>query len=133
MNNILFEQNAKSDLEARLVKYAVLIIEISEDLPKTPAGNHLTGQLVRSGTSPALNYGEASSAESRKDFIHKIKIVLKELKETRIALKIIQMANMFPDNNKVESAIKETGELVAIFITSVNTALRNMKSQNGKQ
>jgi four helix bundle protein len=116
----------KSNLEERLTKFAVLIIEIAERLPKTFAGNHLAGQMIRSGTSPALNYGEASSAESRKDFVHKIKIVLKELKETRVALKIVKLTNMYPDLLKLEFAIQESNELIAIFITSVNTAIKNL-------
>ncbi len=119
-------EKEKSDLEERLIKFAVLIIEIAEGLPKTFAGNHLAGQMIRSGTSTALNYGEASSAESRKDFVHKIKIVLKELKETRVALKIVKMANMYSDEKKLVFAINESNELIAIFITSVNTALKNL-------
>lgn len=121
-------QNSKSDLEERLIKFAVLIIEITEGLPPTLAGENLAGQMVRSGTSPALNYGEATSAESRKDFVHKIKIVLKELKETRVAMKIVNLANMYSDKQKLDNAIKESNELIAIFITSVNTALKNMKN-----
>lgn len=62
----------KHKLEEQLIDFAVLVIEIVNEMPNTKAGNHLSGQLVRSGTSPALNYGEAQSAESRKDFIHKI-------------------------------------------------------------
>lgn len=118
---------SKSDLEERLIKFAVLIIEIAEGLPYTLAGKHLAGQMVRSGTSPALNYGEATSAESRKDFVHKIKIVLKELKETRVALKILKLSEMYPNKEKLEYAINESNELIAIFITSVNTAITNMK------
>ena len=68
----------KFDLEDRLIDFSVLIIKIVNGMINTKAGNHLSGQLVRSGTSVALNYGEAQSAESRKDFIHKMKIVLKE-------------------------------------------------------
>ena len=79
----------KYDLEERLVSFAVRIIDVAESLPKTRAGNHLAGQLIRSGTSPAFNYGEAQAAESKDDFIHKMKVVLKELKETRVCLTII--------------------------------------------
>jgi len=79
----------KFDLEERLINFAVLIVEIEGTMPNTRAANHLAGQLLRSGTSPALNYGEAQSGESRRDFIHKIKIVLKELRETYVCLKII--------------------------------------------
>jgi four helix bundle protein len=66
------------DLEERLIKFAIRIIKLTDSLPKTRAGNHVAGQIVRSGTSPATNYGEAKDAESRKDFIHKVKVVLKE-------------------------------------------------------
>ena len=70
----------KFDLEERLIKFSIDIIEVVELLPPTKAGNHLAAQLVRSGTAPALNYGEAQRAESRNDFIHKMKISLKELR-----------------------------------------------------
>jgi len=83
------EGNKKYDLEERLIQFALLIIDIVEMLPNTRAGNHIAGQLIRSGTSPAFNYGEAQVAESRDDFIHKMKICLKELKETHIAVQII--------------------------------------------
>ena len=74
----------KYNLEKRLIDFAVRIINVVEALPNTRAGNHIAGQFVRCGTSPAPNYGEAQSAESRNDFIHKIKIVLKELRETKV-------------------------------------------------
>jgi four helix bundle protein len=79
----------KFDLEERLITFSVLIIEIVNEMPNTKAGNHLSGQLVRSGTSVSLNYGEAQSGESRRDFIHKMKVVLKELRESFVCLKII--------------------------------------------
>src|SRR5688572_22821176 len=82
------------DLEERLVDFAVRILSLVEALPNTKAGNHVAGQLLRSGTSPAPNYGEAQSAESRNDFLHKVKIALKELRETLIWLKIIQRKRM---------------------------------------
>jgi four helix bundle protein len=78
------------NLEERLVSFAVKIINIVEKLPRSCAGLHISNQLVRSGTSPAANYGEAQSAESRNDFIHKMKLALKELRETRVWLLIIQ-------------------------------------------
>ena len=84
------KRNDKFDLEDRLIEFSVLIIKITENLINTRAGNHIAGQLVRSGTAPALLYGEAQSAESRNDFIHKLKILLKELRETLVALKIIK-------------------------------------------
>ncbi len=79
----------KYDLEERRINFSVLIIDIVNEMPNTKAANHLSGQFVRSGTSPALDYGEAQSAESRKDFIHKMKVILKELRETFVCLKII--------------------------------------------
>lgn len=90
------------DLEDRLIDFAVRIIRIAEALPKTKIGIHIAGQIIRSGTSPAPNYGEAQSAESRSDFIHKMKISLKELRETRVWLLVIIKANLItqvPDSN----------------------------------
>ncbi len=85
----------KFDLDQRLIEFAAKIIDVSEGLPKTFAGNHLAGQLVRSGRSPALHYGEAQSAESRNDFIHKMKISAKELRETFNCLRLIQKKKWF--------------------------------------
>jgi four helix bundle protein len=117
----------KKDLEDRLINFAVLIIEIANDLPNSKTGNHLSGQLVRSGTSSALNYGEAQSGESRKDFIHKIKIVLKELRETLICLKIIDQSKLLSSIEKLRIALKENDELISIFVKSVETASKNQK------
>ncbi|MBK9590669.1 MAG: four helix bundle protein [Crocinitomicaceae bacterium] len=69
-------------------------------------------QLLRAGTSPALNYGEAQSAESRKDFVHKMKIVLKELRETQVGLKIIEQAHLLKSTNQLSTANKECNELL---------------------
>jgi four helix bundle protein len=85
----------KQDLEERLISFAVLVIEIIESMTNTRAANHMGSQLLRSGTSPALNYGEARSGESRNDFIHKIKIVLKELRESHVGLRIIHRSRLF--------------------------------------
>jgi len=115
----------KYDLEERLISLAVLVIGLVESMPNTKAANHLAGQLLRSGTSPALNYAEAQSGESRKDFIHKIKIVLKELRETLVCLKIIYRARLFDSEEKIQIVTKETDELVAIFVKSAKTAIEN--------
>jgi len=82
------------NLQERFIDYAVRIIRLSESLPETRAGKHIESQSLQSGTSPAPNYGEAQSAESKADFIHKLKIALKELRETEIWLKIIIKAKM---------------------------------------
>ncbi|MFO7828565.1 MAG: four helix bundle protein [Bacteroidales bacterium] len=124
----------KSELEERLVNFAVLIVDIVNEMPNTKAGNHLSGQLIRSGTSPALNYGEAQGGESIKDFIHKMKIVLKELRETFICLKIIFKTNLYIHEDKIRKALKENNELISIFVKSSETAQKNMnnKNQNSK-
>jgi four helix bundle protein len=116
------------DLEERLIDFAVRIIRIAESLPKTKVGNHIAGQLIRCGTSSAPNYGEAQSAESRADFIHKMKICLKELRETRIWLIMIVRANLIKPASKLQPLIDENNELISIFVTSVITA-----KQKGKE
>jgi four helix bundle protein len=119
----------KHDLEDRLIRFVVLIIEIVETMSDTKSGNHMGGQLLRSGTSPALNYGEAQSGESRKDFIHKIKIVLKELRETEVCLKVIHLAKLYKHEDKLLYALKEGNELISIFVKSVATAQKNNNIQ----
>ena len=109
------------ELENRLIDFAVEIIGVVEALPSTKAGNHIAGQLIRSGTSPAPNYGEARSAESRKDFIHKMKISLKELRETMIWLKIISRKRMV-ESDGIAAVITECDELISIFVSSTRTA-----------
>ena len=119
--------NKKYDLEDRLIEFAISVIGITENLHNTRAGNHVAGQLVRSGTSPALLYGEAQSAESTNDFIHKLKILLKELRETQVALKIIRRVPLTEQLEFVDSAINECNELISIFMKSVDTAKKNKK------
>jgi four helix bundle protein len=120
----------KYNLAERLIDFAVAMIKTAERLPKSFAGNHLAGQLTRSGTSPALHYGEALSAESRNDFIHKMKVALKELRETLNCLKIINRIGWL-DSSVVAADIKECNELTAIFVKSVVTAEKNKtKHQN---
>jgi four helix bundle protein len=116
--------NRKFDLDERLIDFAATIIGISEALPKTFAGNHLAGQLVRSGISPALNYGEAQSAESRNDFIHKMKISAKELRETYNGLRIIKKMNWHPEQG-LAVVLDENNQLIAIFVKSIETARKN--------
>jgi len=110
------------DLQERLIDFAVRIIRIAESLPKTKVGNHIAGQLIRCGTSPAPNYGEAQSAESRSDFIHKMKICLKELRETMVWLIMIVRAELIKPTSKLEPLIKENDELISIFVSSIKTA-----------
>lgn len=110
------------DLKDRLIDFAVRIIRLSEALPTTKAGTHVAGQILRSGTSPAPNYGEALAAESTADFVHKLKIALKELRETEIWLTIIAKAKLVPSASRLNSLLKEMDELSAILFTSIQTA-----------
>src|SRR6185503_3545586 len=112
-------------LEERLIDFAVRVVRLSATLPKTAVGKHIAGQILRSGTSPAPNYGEARGAESQADFIHKLRIVLKELNETSIWLRVIQRSELVR-SQLLTDIIQETSELCRIFVTSIKTA----KSRN---
>ena len=118
----------KFDLQQRFIDFAVRIIKLSEALPNTKTGNHIHSQILRSGTSPAPNYGEAQSAESRADFIHKLKIALKELRETEIWLKIIIKSELIQPINKLTLILDEVDELIAILFKSIETAQKNNKN-----
>ena len=117
------------DLEERLLDYSALIIRLCEKIPNTRAGNHVAGQLIRSGTSALPNHGEAQAAESPPDFIHKIKVALKELRESIRWLRLIRKVPLVKDFSEVDTLINETDELIRIFVKSVDTALkRSQKS-----
>ena len=118
---------AADKLEQRLIDFAVRIIKLSANLPKTPAGRHVAGQILRSGTSPAANYGEARGAESYADFIHKLRVVLKELNETSIWLRVIEGSEMLT-REQLSDIVRENKELCRIFASSLRTA-RNARSQ----
>ncbi|RXR20905.1 four helix bundle protein [Flavobacterium amnicola] len=113
----------KFDLHERLIDFAVQIISVTDNIKTSKAGNHLSGQLVRSGTAPSLNYSEAQSAESRNDFIHKMSIVLKELRETHSNLKIIFRAQLYLGQPlDMTTVINENDELISIFVKSIETS-----------
>jgi len=116
----------KFDLEDRLIDYAISISEIVDKIDNSKLGSYISGQIIRSGSSPALNYGEAQSAESKKDFVHKLKIVLKELKETRVCLKITERKPLIRDIQILVPVLKETEELIAIIYKSIETAKQNI-------
>jgi four helix bundle protein len=121
------EQNrSRFDLEERLLEFSARIIRLVDALPNTRAANHLAGQLLRCGTSPYGNHGEVEAAESRKDFIHKLKICLKELKETRRWLRLAAKSSMVP-GQRVAAIPNETEELVKIFFSSIRTTERSAK------
>ncbi|MCF8324192.1 MAG: four helix bundle protein [Leadbetterella sp.] len=109
-------------LQDRLIDFSVLAIDVVDGLISSKAGNHLGGQLVRSATSCPLNYGEAQSAESSKDFVHKMSVVLKELRETWVCLEIIRKAKLTPNSNQLTTISKENNELISIFVKSIETS-----------
>ncbi|HEX5317144.1 MAG TPA: four helix bundle protein [Candidatus Kapabacteria bacterium] len=112
----------KYDLEDRLLEFAVAAVELTDDLPNTRAGNHIAGQLLRCGTSPYGHRGEVESAESRKDFIHKLKICLKELRETRRWLRLVSRLKKMNRDPRLVPCLIKTEELIRIFVASVRTA-----------
>jgi len=124
---ILEEKLAKGDdIQERLIEFAVAVIQLTSRLPKTQAGKHVTGQLLRSGTSPAPNYGEARGAESTKDFVHKLGLVLKELNESEIWLNIIIKSKML-SLETVNPVANECSELCKIIASSIRTVGKKKK------
>ena len=113
------------DIEERLIDFAVRIIKLCDSLPKTRTGNHIAGQLLRSGTAPAALYAEARGAESTKDFIHKLKLCLKELNESRVWLKIITKSEMLP-TAKLSNISQECDELCKIVNASIKTTQKKL-------
>ena len=123
------DKNRRFDLEDRLLEFASAIIDLSETLPATRAGNHVAGQILRSGTSPYPNHGEAEDAESREDFIHKLKICLKELRETRRWARLIKRKGWAKDETTLIFILSEADELIRIFFSSIQTAKRNLLNE----
>ena len=117
----------KFDLEDRLIQFSVNVILISDKKEENYSNYHLSKQLIRSATSAALNYGEAQSAESSRDFIHKMKLCLKELRESLVNLKIQKGANLIKNKVLLDILIKENNELIAIFVTSIQTSKNKNK------
>jgi len=124
--------NRKFDLEDRLLEFASAVIDLSESLPATRAGNHIAGQVLRSGTSPYPNHGEAEAAESREDFIHKLKICLKELREARRWARLIKRKSWVKNETTLLFVLGECDELIRIFHSSIQTAKRNMQAETRK-
>jgi len=122
-------KSGKYDLEERLLVYSANIIRLVEKLPNTRTGNHLAGQLLRSGTSPYPNHGEAQAAESQSDFIHKLKISLKELRESKRWLLLIKFLEILKPSDNVQKLLDETEELIKIFVSSIKTAEMNKRNQ----
>ncbi|MEP1487838.1 MAG: four helix bundle protein [Algibacter sp.] len=118
-----------NDLEERVINFAVSIINMTNSIESNFAGNYYRNQLIRSSGSPALNYGEARSAKSHKDFVHKMGICLKELRESHNCLKIINRAKLYKGvQEKIDHIIDENNQLISIFVASIKTS----KSNNSK-
>jgi four helix bundle protein len=124
--NGAYGARSKYDLEERLLEFTANIVRLADSLPNTKAGNHIAGQLLRCGTSPLANHGEVEAAESRKDFLHKLRICLKELRETWRWLRLIGRLDM-SQGEQLRAALIEVEELIRIFAASVRTTARNAK------
>ncbi|HNS18634.1 MAG TPA: four helix bundle protein [Bacteroidales bacterium] len=116
-------------MENRLVDFVVRIQEVIKYFPNTYFHTQLANQISRASTSTALNYAEAQSTESLKDFVHKMRLVLKELRECHVALKILSHNRDLDDIHELADLVKENDELVAIFVKSIQTAEKNIKSK----
>ena len=117
-----------NDLEERLIQFSINVILLNRSLDNSFASEHLIKQLIRSATSVALNYGEARSGESNRDFLHKLKICLKELRECLVNLKILKGANLVKNHQQLEVLLKENDELISIFVVSIKTATSKIKN-----
>ena len=114
------------DLEERLLEFTAEVVKLADSLPSTKAGNHIAGQLLRCGTSPLANHGEVEAAESRKDFLHKLRICLKELRETWRWLRLVGRLQL-ADTAELRTTLGEVEELIRIFAASVRTTEKNAK------
>ena len=117
------------DLEDRLLGFSARIIRLADSLPNTRAANHIAGQVLRCGTSPYANQSEVEAAESRKDFIHKLKVCLKELKESRRWVRLLSRARLVPAQ-KMAAILNATEQLIKIFFTSIRTAQKTREGES---
>jgi four helix bundle protein len=117
----------KSELETRLINFSVSIIEITKELEKCFESQHLSKQIIRSGTAAALIYGEAQGTPTKKDFIHKISLVMRELRETHINLRIIDQSHLMLNKGLLNEIMDENNQLIAIFTKTLQTAIKNEK------
>jgi len=118
------------DLEDRLLRYAAMIVRLVGRMPRTRAGNHVAAQLLRSGTSPLSNHGEAEAAESQQDFVHKLRLCLKELRESKRWLRLIRQVPLIKPVSQTDDALAETEELIRIFVASIRTSEKRKAAKN---
>lgn len=126
--NRMNSEDSGNNIAIRLLDFAVRSIKLVNALPKSPVGKHIGLQFLRSATSPGANYEESRGAESRADFVHKLGIVLKELKESRYWLNLIKHSDIIPPH-KIGSLVQECEELCAIIAKSIATAKKNRSIQ----
>jgi four helix bundle protein len=119
---IVEEGRSMYDLEERLLEFSVRTIRLTRQIESSEAGKHVAKQLLRSSASPLANHGEAQGAESAKDFIHKLKISLKELRETQRWLKLVKRVPLVDKPELLDDLLSETDQLIRIFVASINTA-----------
>jgi len=124
--NGTYAPRPKYDLEDRLLAFPANIVRLADSLPSTKAGNHIASQLLRCGTSPLANHGEVEAAESRRDFLHKLRICLKELRETWRWLRLIGRLELVKAG-ELRATVTEVEELIRIFAASVRTTEKNAK------
>ncbi len=117
-----------NQLENRLIEFSVNVINCCKKAGDSFAAQHLVKQLIRSATSVALNYGEARSAESPRDFLHKMKLCLKELRESMVNMKIQKEAELIKDKITIDRLIDENNQLISIFVASIKTATSKIKN-----
>ena len=120
----------RMELEDRLVDFAAQILRLANQLANYSGASYYANQMIRSSGSSALNYGEAQAGESTRDFIHKNKVVLKELKETMICLKVIRKANLHKLEEEMATVYKENNELISIFVATIKTAEKNQAKKD---
>ena len=116
-------------LEDRIIKFASLVLSVCDRVKYSESGKHLKSQLIRSGTSVALNFGEARSSESAKDLHHKLSIILKELRESHINMKLIRQNSLCRDPGVLDKAIDENNQLIGIFVKSLQTVRGKMNKR----
>ena len=115
------------DLEERLLDYSARIIRLAERIRRTPAGVHVSQQVLRSGTAALPNHGEAQAAESNRDFIHKMRLCLKELRESHRWIRLVGRVPLIDQPGSVDPLLQETDELIRIFVASIKTAQKNIR------
>jgi four helix bundle protein len=121
------QEKPKYDLEERLLDFGAGIISLTRKLNTNYAERHVGNQLLRAGTAPLSHHGEAQGAESPADFIHKMRLALKELRESERWLKLILRASLLPKEIDLSVLLNETDQLIRIFVTSIATAEKRRK------